>query len=168
MIAELWNKSRYFYWLLVVYFTSLLSVGYIAEHFYGIAPCHLCFYQRYMMMGVAAASLLLVIFNLDFKEFKLFILMIIFCGFLISGFHIGVEQKWWAMPQACVSKVAITASDPAEILKSIKDQMQGQKIATCDKVNWYIFGIPASWLTCFAFFAAALCMAIRECLVKKS
>lgn len=119
------------------------------------------------MMASALLSAFVVVFNFDKKIFTFFIALVVLSGFVLSGFHIGVEQKWWAMPASCVSKVEITASDPNEILMSLQKQMQNQKIASCDKISWRIFGIPASWLTCAAFLFSFIVMVFRECLFPK-
>lgn len=107
-------------------------------------------------------SLGVVISGYDGKILTAFICLVAFGGMILSGFHIGVEQKWWAMPQSCIGKVEITATDPTEMLKSLQEQMKGQKISRCDQINWYLLGFPASWWTCLAFLFATVLMVRRE------
>lgn len=119
------------------------------------------------MIVIAILSLAVVISKVDHKAFTWLIVLVALGGVVLTGFHIGVEQKWWAMPQSCISKVELTSTDPTEMLKSLQSQMQGQTMARCDKVNWYIFGIPASWLTFLAFLVSTMVMGWRECLFPK-
>lgn len=119
------------------------------------------------MIIISILSLAVVISKVDHKAFTWLIVLVAFGGAVLCGFHIGVEQKWWAMPQSCLSKVELTSTDPSEMLKSLQQQMQGQTMARCDKVNWYIFVIPASWLTFLAFLGSTLVMGWRECLFPK-
>ncbi len=114
------------------------------------------------MITIAILSLAVVISKVDHKAFTAFIILVVLGGAVLTGFHIGVEQKWWAMPQSCISKVELTSTDPAEMLKSLQQQMQGQKMSRCDQVNWYIFGIPASWLTFLAFLTSTVILGWRE------
>ena len=162
MISEILNNSRYFYWFAAIYFLSLIVVGLIAEHFFKIAPCSLCYYQRYIMIAIIIAAFAVVISKVDHKAFTTLIILTALGGTILSGFHIGVEQKWWAMPQSCISKIEITSTDPSEMLKSLQSQMINQKMPRCDKINWYVFGVPASWLTFLAFLFSTIIMGWRE------
>jgi len=139
----------------------------MAEYLFDIMPCSLCYYQRYVMMTILTLSLGIVISGYDKKLFTYFLCIVALGGAILCGFHIGVEQKWWAMPQSCIGKTEITSTDPTEMLKSLSSQMKNQKVSRCDKINWYLFGIPASWWTCLAFIFATITMALREWTTRK-
>jgi disulfide bond formation protein DsbB len=134
----------------------------MAEYFFNIMPCSLCYYERYVMMAIVAFSLGVVIVNYKGKFFTALLYLLAFGGVILCAFHIGVEQKWWAMPQSCIGNAEITSTDPSEMLKSLQEQMKNQKVVRCDKVNWYLFGFPASWWTFLAFLFATMIMAWRE------
>lgn len=139
----------------------------MAQYLFDIVPCSLCYHQRYVMMTLIILSLGIVISGYDKKCFTKFLCLIVFGGVVLSGFHVGVEQKWWAMPKSCLSNVELTVTDPTEMLKSLNEQMKNQKISRCDTINWYLFGIPASWWTCLAFAFATIIMACREWTIQK-
>ena len=166
MIKEILNNSRYFYWLVAVYFLGLLCVGYIAEYFFNIQPCSLCYFQRYVMMALVVLSMGVVISGYDGRVFLFILCLCAFSGFVLSAFHIGVEQKWWAMPQSCVGKVELVSKDPKEMLASLQAQMKNQKMTRCDQVNWRLFGFPASWWTCLAFLFSITLMVWRQWFVR--
>ena len=134
----------------------------MAEYGFNIIPFSLCLYQRYVMMVIIAFSLGIVISGVDRKAATTIIVLCALGGVILSGYHIGVEQKWWAMPQSCVTKVNLVSNNPAEMLHSLQEQMKHQKIARCDEINWYIFGLPASWWTLGAFLFATLIIGWRE------
>ncbi len=134
----------------------------MAEYFFDIMPCSLCLFERYVMMSVLTLSLGIVVFGYNGKFFTTLLCLLVFSGAILCGFHIGVEQKWWAMPQSCIGKVEITSTDPMEMLKSLQAQTKNQKVSRCDQVNWYVFGAPASWWTCLAFIFATVVMVWRE------
>lgn len=162
MINEVFKNSRYFYWFVAVFFFSLLCVGYMAEYGFHIIPCSLCLYQRYVMMVIISFSLGIVISGVDRKAGTITILLLALGGVILSGYHIGVEQKWWAMPQSCVTNVNLVSNNPAEMLHSLQEQMKHQKVSRCDEINWYVFGLPASWWTLGAFLFATLIIGWRE------
>ncbi len=134
----------------------------MAEYGFGIVPCSLCIFERYVMMAIIAMSLGVVVSGVDHKAGTTIIYLFALGGVILTGYHVGVEQKWWAMPQSCVGNVNLTSSDPAEMLQSLQEQMKNQKVARCDQINWYIFGIPASWWTIGAFLFATLVIGWRE------
>ena len=134
----------------------------MAEYFFNIMPCSLCYYERYVMMTILALSLCVVVTGYNGRLFTTPLYLLAFGGIILCAFHIGVEQKWWAMPQSCIGKAEITSTDPAEMLKSLQAQMKNQKVSRCDQVNWYLFGLPASWWTCLAFLFATIVIVRRE------
>jgi disulfide bond formation protein DsbB len=156
------RNSRYFYWFVAIYFFSLLSISLIAQYLFNIVPCSLCYHQRYIMMAVAILALGIVISGYDRKFFTCILCFIAFGGVTLSIFHIGVEQKWWAMPKSCLTNIELPSTNPIEMLKSLNEQMKNQKIPRCDKISWYLFGLPASWWTSLAFSLATITMVWRE------
>ena len=114
------------------------------------------------MMAIIALSLGVVVSGADHKAGTTIIFLCALGGVILSGYHIGVELKWWEMPQSCIGKTNITSSNPAEMLQSLQEQMKNQKVSRCDQINWYIFGLPASWWTMGAFLFSTLVIGWRE------
>lgn len=139
----------------------------MAQYMYGVIPCSLCYYQRYAMCVITISSLGIVISGYDKKYFTSMLCLIAFSGMILTSFHIGVEQKWWSMPKSCLTNIEITTTDPTEMLKSLNQQMKNQKVSRCDTVNWYLFGLPASWWTFSSFVFATIMMVFREWKIKK-
>ena len=134
----------------------------MAEYGFGIVPCSLCIFERYVMMAIIALSLGVVISGIYRKVGATIIYLLALGGVILTGYHIGVELKWWAMPQSCVGQVSLISGAPEEMMHSLQEQMKNQKVAHCDQINWYIFGIPASWWTIGAFLFATLVIGWRE------
>jgi disulfide bond formation protein DsbB len=162
MINEIFKNSRYFYWFVAVFFFSLLCVGYMAEYGFDIAPCSLCMFERYVMMTIMVMALGVVVSGVDHKIGTSLIYLFALGGAVLCGYHIGVELKWWAMPESCISNISLASNDPVEMAKALQEQMKNQKIARCDQINWYLFGVPASWWTFGAFLFATLVIGWRE------
>ncbi len=119
---------------------TLIAV-HIFQYGFGYAPCGLCYYQRYpyfAIVGIGIAGLLAA----GVKNIKGLIpglLGVFLLLFLIdagtAGFHVGVEQKWWAGPATCSS---------ADFSGSIEDQLKQlmeTPVVRCDEVAWSLFGI---------------------------
>ena len=78
----------------IIFFVSIISLisAYLIEHVLGHQPCNLCLIQR-IPYGL---SIILIIFNFFHKkkeEFIILLLILIFSfSFLISFYHLGIEQ----------------------------------------------------------------------------
>ena len=55
----------------------------------------------------------------------------------IAGFHVGVEQHWWAGTDGCgVDPLATGVS-----VDALREQLLGEPVVPCDVVTWSFFGI---------------------------
>jgi disulfide bond formation protein DsbB len=117
-----------------------------AEHFWGVKPCVLCTYQRYVMMGLIGATA--IGFVAKARAFTWIYALIVLTGFLIGGYHVGVEQHWWKGPDACSTAApALDAkASQADQIKAFRAKMKQQSttIVRCDEVNWRILGVSAT------------------------
>tara|TARA_R110002096_G_scaffold436009_1_gene665036 strand:+ start:10248 stop:10766 length:519 start_codon:yes stop_codon:yes gene_type:complete len=122
---------------------SVLMLGgaYGFEYIGGLYPCDLCWPQRYAHMAViifASFALYLRKSNpvkwLRFKMMTLFSYMVS-AGY--SGYHAGVEQKWWEGPDSCT----VTSDAGAMSATDFFNQLQGAPIVRCDEIPWEMFGV---------------------------
>ncbi|WP_264213605.1 disulfide bond formation protein B [Leisingera thetidis] len=122
-----------------------LGFQYIGE----MAPCKLCYWQRYPHAAAAGIGIL-----------ALFIpgALLPYLGALaalataaIGTFHTGVERGWWEGPSTCTS-------GPIEGLSSdqLLEQIMAAPLVRCDEVPWELFSLSmASW-NAIASFGLAL------------
>lgn len=126
---------------------SALGLQYLG----GLPPCHLCILQRYpyaalivigiigsfwqprLMLGLAAAALL------------------VSAG--LAGYHLGVEQGWWALPAGCA------VGGDAGSVEELK-RMLAEAPPTCDQVSFTFLGLSlAAWNGLISLALAALAAA---------
>ena len=129
----------------------------------GLAPCVLCWYQRYPHMAAIVLGLLAVAFA-DRKPIALTLIALIAVAMLVDAgvatFHVGVEQHWWEGTSECGSTIGPT-NDPDALLKALMNQ----PIVRCNEVAWSMLGISmAGWngLACLALAAFAIWTVKRE------
>jgi disulfide bond formation protein DsbB len=118
---------------------SLLLGALGFQHLAGLAPCEMCFWQRYAhlaVLGVAGLALLTGNRTLGWLA------VAAMCAAAGLGlFHAGVEQKWWQGLTACTAPAAAGLST-AEMM----DAMLGQPLVRCDEIPWSLFGVSmAGW-----------------------
>ncbi len=124
---------------------ALLGGAYIAQYFFGLFPCEMCWWQRYPhFVAIALAGLALVLPQRR-KLLALAALAIAVSG-VNGAFHAGVEYGWWAGLTACSSTIGENAGgDP---LRSILEA----PLTRCDVAPWTLAGISlAGWNFLFSF-----------------
>lgn len=135
---------------------GVLIAAYIMEHFFGVLPCQMCLYERYVFMGAGLFSFLSVFFVPPrFHSFALIILGFVFMGgSLLAGYHVAIQQHWVALPSFCAAN-DFSAFDSVEALR---DQMLQTPFVRCDKVTWNLFGLSlAAYNMIFSFVLALAC-----------
>ncbi|RMF07414.1 MAG: disulfide bond formation protein B [Alphaproteobacteria bacterium] len=126
--------------LLALCAVSMLGAAYVFQYWGGLAPCELCWWQRYVYM--AAIPVALAAFALDgpggglHAGLLLGLLALVFAGSAgLAGYHVGVEQGWWEGPAAC-SAFALEGS-----LEDMVSKLIAAPVVRCDEVAWSLFGV---------------------------
>ncbi|MBA4043439.1 MAG: disulfide bond formation protein B [Erythrobacter sp.] len=109
---------------------ALLGGAYIAQYGFGLAPCEMCWWQRYPHFAALGLGVLAYVAPLPRLWAALAGLAIIASG-LIGGFHAGVEYGWWEGITGCSTlPTNIDVMDPA-----------AAPLIRCDVAPWDLFGI---------------------------
>jgi len=121
---------------------ALLIGATILESAFGVAPCELCLWQRWAHF----AALLLALGALAEQDRRwLHIGLLGLCGAALlagaglAGFHIGVEQHWWAGTDQCGDP--LSASGAAQSVEELKNRLMTAPVVRCDQVAWSLLGI---------------------------
>ena len=148
---------------------AALAFALAAEHFWGVKPCVLCTYQRYIMLSLVGAAV--VGFFAQIRAFSWVYVLVVLAGLSIAGYHIGVEQHWWKGPDACSATApAVDAkASQADQIKAFRAKMKQQSttITRCDEVNWRILSVSATIWT-FALYLGLLGFLGVGCVCRKS
>lgn len=114
--------------------TGAMATALIAQYGFGLAPCEMCWWQRYAhiaAIGLAIGAFVLPGARLRFVAMGLAIGAIALSG-LIGGYHAGVEYHWWQGITTC-STVHLSG-DPL-------DAIMNAPVVRCDVAAWTLFGI---------------------------
>ena len=118
---------------LMISILSLLSAIYI-EHIIEIKPCKLCIYQRFPYLVAIFISFLGYYFPNNIFWVKLLTLIFVI-SFVISGYHVGIENEFFKEFSGCTSK-NINLLDKSEILNSLQNE-----VISCKNVSFKILGM---------------------------
>ena len=115
-----------------------LGAALVAEHVFGLQPCILCLYERIPYGLVAVIGLFGLVPGAG-RGWRWTVSLI--CGAImlgssgLAGFHVGVEQHWWASIEACE-----TGATPAT-LEELRARLESTTRPSCTEIPWSLFGI---------------------------
>lgn len=129
-------------------FASLGSAATLATAYYfqfvvKLLPCQLCFIGRKPHMVIIALGLIAFFMSKARIRAGVLVLMILaaLAGVGISGFHVGVEHKWWRGLDSCSAPTAVTHT-----LEEARELIFNSTVVPCDEPAWVFLGISmAGW-----------------------
>lgn len=141
---------------LAVLAAAMLAAAFAFEHLGGLAPCALCWWQRYAWMAVLALALPAVALG-GRAGAALFALAALaaLAGGGIAAYHVGVEQHWWTGTAQCG-----TAPGAAASVEDRLRQLLAAPVVRCDEIAWTFAGLSmAAWNGAIAALAGGLALA---------
>jgi disulfide bond formation protein DsbB len=125
--------------VLVLLLVSAIVLGsaYLMQYVGGLDPCELCLYERWPYWAAIAVTLLgLALGGGATRPVVAACAMLFAAGAVLSFYHVGVEQHWFAGPAACTGSGAGAAS-----VEELKRQLMSRQPVNCDEPAWQLFGV---------------------------
>lgn len=120
---------------------TLLAGAWGSQYIGGLAPCEMCYWQRYAhiaALAFAAAAAFAGGMPDRGRSFVWLAALAILASGAIGAFHAGVELDYWEGFTRCTSLVGSGGDLLAEIMAA--------PIVRCDEVQWSLLGISmAGW-----------------------
>jgi disulfide bond formation protein DsbB len=119
---------------------AALIGAYGFEYIGGMAPCQMCWWQRYAHMAAIVIGVLALL--LKGRTLPYLGALAAFAGAAIALYHTGVERAWWQGITSC-STGSIAGLDVTQLLDPAANVAAPVR---CDAVAWEMFGLSmASW-----------------------
>lgn len=129
---------------------ALLAGAYAFQYLGGLAPCAMCYWQRYPHMAAVVIGVMAL--TLPGRVLPLLGALAALTTAGIGVFHTGVERGWWEGPTSCTSG-SVQGLTPEELF----EQVMNAPLVRCDDVPWQMLGLSmASWNALAAFALAAI------------
>jgi disulfide bond formation protein DsbB len=124
---------------------AMLLAAWGFQYLGGLAPCKLCYWQRYPYM--AAVPVGLVALAVAGPLVPLLGAMTAAATGGVGVYHTGVERGWWPGPDTC------TSGDIGDLsTDQLFDQIMAAPLVRCDEIAWQMLGLSmASWNAIGAF-----------------
>jgi disulfide bond formation protein DsbB len=122
--------------------SALLGGALGFQYLGGLAPCEMCFWQRWPHLAAIGLGLLALLLRRHpaRRAFVALAGFAILVAAALGLFHAGVEQRWWEGPTTCSAPPGLGSGQDilADILSS--------PIVRCDAIPWNLFGVSlAGW-----------------------
>ncbi len=122
---------------------SLASLGALgtalaSQHIFGFLPCDLCYAQRvpYALNFVLGALAVLPAVPPRERRVVLMHLVVLFVlGAGLAGYHVGVEEGWWAGPTSC------TGGGGSVSMNDLMGALSQSARPACDEAPFRFLGI---------------------------
>jgi disulfide bond formation protein DsbB len=140
--------------LLALLAPALLLGGALAsQYIFGLAPCEMCYWQRWPHEAALALALLAFFIAKRPAASRMTVnlagIFIAISG-AIGVFHAGVEYGWWEGLTTCSRGPSAASSE--ELLKTILSA----PLVRCDQAQWSLAGISLAGFNAIFSFAAAI------------
>ena len=126
----------------VLFFLSFitLSSALFIEHILGHPPCSLCIFQRIPYIVCFLICGIFLIFK-NFDKFFLYSILIIFLiAFILSFYHVGLEQGFFKESFLCSTSTQ-EFENPSELLKELKPLQ-----ISCKNITFRLLGFSLATL----------------------
>jgi disulfide bond formation protein DsbB len=123
---------------------ALLGGALFFQYALDIRPCPLCHWQRYphILVIVLAGAALAIHRRAAAGVLLLLAGLALLATVGLAGFHVGVEQKWWAGTAACQGNFEGPPMTVEEMMKGLSRKPPPR----CDEIAWSFLGISmAGW-----------------------
>ena len=130
---KIFEIKKFYTIIFIISLLSLLIALYI-EFFLGYQPCKLCIYQRIPYL----IAIFLTFLGISYSKNLIWLyalLLIFFFSSLLSGYHVGIEQKIFEEFSGCTGS-SLNIIDKNELLKLLNS-----KVNSCKNVDFRIFGL---------------------------
>lgn len=130
-------------WIILAASVATLGGAYFFQYVLGYQPCHLCLQERIPYFITIAAALIAGLVARKENTGSLLLVLFGICALAfafntgLSGYHAGVEYKWWPGPSTCTGGGLVSNS-----LEALTAELNsGQRIPQCDSAPWTLLGI---------------------------
>jgi disulfide bond formation protein DsbB len=153
-------------WLTAGLALSALCVAWLAQYGFGLAPCHLCLWQRGAYWAAIALAVAAIVASHNRRLQALLLALAgiaVLAGAGVALFHVGVEQQWWQGSSECVGGIGgLSGAD-------LEAAIMNAPVTRCDEIAFEMFGISmAGYNGLFALALAGFALAGARKLLGKT
>ena len=132
-----------------------VGLALISQHAFGLWPCDLCYLQRVpyaLNLLLGGLCIMPAVPPCERRIVLMHCALLFALGAGFAGYHVGVEEHWWAGPTSCSGGGAISLDDLATALTQ-------SVLPSCDEAAFRLLGISmAGYNFAASLFLAGFCI----------
>ena len=131
------NNNKYILNGVLFFSIASLAIAYFIQYILGHKPCNLCLIERIPYLASVILISLIFIVN-KFEKITAIILLLFFLfGFVISFYHVGIEQGFFSESLVCDLKEFSKNLSKEDLLK----QLENNTPVSCKDVTFRFLGL---------------------------
>lgn len=133
---------------------ALLLAAWFYEFVIGLAPCAMCYWQRWPHMAAVAIAVLAAARLPSAAGIGVGLAGAAAAGTAagLGAYHSGVERGWWPGPASCTA----TGQDLGALSgEALLDPSTAAPVVLCDEITWIFLGLSMANWNAFASLALA-------------
>jgi disulfide bond formation protein DsbB len=155
------SQDRRTAFVILILGLAALAVAYGAQYALGMAPCELCFWERWPYRVAVLAGVLALLLPPPWRRLLLWLGAASFLADIgIALLHVGVEQAWWPSPFPACSAANIFKGN----VSSLMANLPATPAKPCDAPNFLVPGLPISFTTMDFLYALICFVLVLYCL----
>ncbi len=115
---------------------ALLLGAYVFQYVIGLAPCQMCYWQRWPHMAAVAFGLAAVLIGIAPRLWAVLGALAAAATAGLGAYHAGVEQGWWPGPASCTGSGGLGGLSGQDLLAT-----DGPVLVLCDQISWQFAGL---------------------------
>lgn len=148
------NNNKHIYNGVLFFSIVSLSIAYFIQYILGHKPCNLCLIERIPYLASVILISLIFIIN-KFEKITAIILLLFFLfGFVISFYHVGIEQGFFSESFVCDLNEFSKNLSKEDLLKQLKNNTP----VSCKDVTFSFFGLSLATLNTVISFVLSVIM----------
>ena len=148
------NNNKYILNGVLFFSIVSLSTAYFIQYILGHKPCNLCLIERIPYLASVILISLIFIIN-KFEKITAIILLLFFLfGFVISFYHVGIEQGFFSESFVCDLNEFSKNLSKEDLLKQLKNNTP----VSCKDVTFSFFGLSLATLNTVISFVLSVIM----------
>ena len=115
---------------------ALLAGAYFFEYIIGLAPCQMCYWQRWPHMAAVAVGVAALAIGVAPRLWAVLGASAAAATTGLGLYHAGVEQRWWPGPASCTGTGGLSGLSGQDLLST-----DGPAVVLCDQISWQFAGL---------------------------
>lgn len=133
--------------MIAVFAATALGLALMSQYLGGLVPCEMCVWQRWPWVVAGCAAMVAALARTPDRVAEAAMVAVgvgFAVGIGLSGYHVGLEQGWWAASAGC------GGGGTAATLDDLRRQVMAAPVVRCTDVPFHVLGLSLAGMNVLA------------------